>query len=320
MEKMGVPIAEVLVVARQLVAAQGVAVHVVLAVPVELAGGRVDGELDVATRLEPRRLNGLDDELERLLVGLQVRGEAALVADGGVEPAALAHALQGVEDLDAHAEALGEGGRAHGHDHELLEVHVVVRVLAAVEDVHHRHGQHVGGGAAEVAVEREAALVRRRVGVGEGDGQDGVGAQPALVLRAVQLDHRAVHRTLVEGVLAGEAIGDLAVDVLHRLEDALTAVPALAVSELVGLVDAGAGARGHGRAAVGSRGEEDLRFEGRVTARVQDLASVNADDFAHAADPKVMAAPRHHWRVISWPRCHLHRRFPGGRSRCCRTH
>ena len=41
-------------------------------------------------------------------------------------------------------------------DHELLEVHVVVRVRPAVQDVHHRHGEHVRDRAAEVAVEREA--------------------------------------------------------------------------------------------------------------------------------------------------------------------
>ena len=60
--------------------------------------------------------------------------------------------------------AFAEGRRADGHDHELLEVDVVVGVLAAVEDVHHRHGQDLGVGAAEVAVERQADRRRRRRG------------------------------------------------------------------------------------------------------------------------------------------------------------
>ena len=70
--------------------------------------------------------------------------------------------LRRVEDLGAHPQALREGGRAHRHDHELLEVDLVVGVRAAVEHVHHRHGQHVRGLAAEVAPERLAAPRRRR--------------------------------------------------------------------------------------------------------------------------------------------------------------
>ena len=45
-------------------------------------------------------------------VDWQVRGETALVADGGVVAGVLQHLLQGVEDLDAVAQALGEGRRA----------------------------------------------------------------------------------------------------------------------------------------------------------------------------------------------------------------
>ena len=48
----------------------------------------------------------------------------------------------------------GEVRRAEGGDHEFLEVHRVVGMRAAVDDVHHRDGQGDGAGAAEVAVER----------------------------------------------------------------------------------------------------------------------------------------------------------------------
>ena len=56
-------------------------------------------------------LDGLEDDLEGLLVGAEVGGEAALVADGGGEPLALQDALEGVEDLGAHAQRLGETWR-----------------------------------------------------------------------------------------------------------------------------------------------------------------------------------------------------------------
>ena len=46
--------------------------------------------------------------------------------------------------------------RAARHDHELLEVHLVVGVRATVEHVHHRHRQHPRRLAAEVAPQRAA--------------------------------------------------------------------------------------------------------------------------------------------------------------------
>ena len=68
----------------------------------------------------------------------------------------------------------------------------VVGMRAAVEDVHHRHGQHAGvrrrpgSGRAACCCDRP-----RRARGGHRNGQNGVGAQPALVGRAVERDHRA---------------------------------------------------------------------------------------------------------------------------------
>ena len=84
---------------------------------------------------------------------------------------------------------------------------------AAVEDVHHRHRQHVRGLAAEVAPQRQALLGRRRARGGQRHAEDRVGAEARLVVGAVELDQRAVERRLVERVEAGDRLGDLAVDV-----------------------------------------------------------------------------------------------------------
>ena len=104
--------------------------------------------------------------------------------------------LQMVEHLGAHPQRLGEGARADGHDHELLEVDAVVGVGAAVEHVHHRHGQHVRGLAAEVAPQRQPLLGGRGVRRGERHGEDRVGAEPRLVRRPVELDQQPVERRL----------------------------------------------------------------------------------------------------------------------------
>ena len=79
--------------------------------------------------------------LQRLFVAPRFGSEAAFVADAGSQAAILQDLLERVVDLGAHAQTLGERGRAYRHDHELLQVDVVVRVHAAVEDVHHRHRQ-----------------------------------------------------------------------------------------------------------------------------------------------------------------------------------
>ena len=83
---------------------------------------------------------------------------------------------------------------------------------------------------------------------------------------------------LVEGVACRCSSGAIVVvDVLDGLEDALAEVALLvAVAQLDGLVGAGAGARGDGGAADGAVGEDDVDFDGRVAAAVEDLAGVES--------------------------------------------
>ena len=138
------------------------------------------------------------------LVG-QVRGEAALVADGGGEAAVVEHRLEHVVGLGAPAQRLRPARCADGHHHELLEVDRVVGVDAAVDDVHHRHGQHVGVGAADVAVQRQLQLVGGRPGDGEAGAEDGVGAEAGLVVGAVEVEQGLVDEPLVERLAARAA-------------------------------------------------------------------------------------------------------------------
>ena len=61
-------------------------------------------------------------------------------------------------------------------------------MYAAIDDVHHRNRQRAGRGAADIAVERLRCGLRRGLGDGERDAEDGIGAEPGLVGRAVELD------------------------------------------------------------------------------------------------------------------------------------
>ncbi len=264
----------------------------VAAVLVELGHGRVERDRHLVAGHEAGRPDAAHQRLERLLVGLEVGREAALVADGGGMALLVQGGLEVVEDLGAHPQRLGEGARADGDDHELLEVDRVVGVGAAVEHVHHRDRQHVGGLAAQVAPQRQALLGRRGVGGGQGHGQERVGAQAGLVRRAVERDQHPVQRGLAGGVLAADGGGDLAVDVVDRLAHPLAHPVRAAVAQLGGLELARRGAGGHRRPAPRPGLQAELDLDGRIAAAVEDLAGMHVLDLAHVGGESPSRQPR----------------------------
>ena len=174
-----------------------------------------------------------------------------------------------MKHLGTAAQGLPEGGGGDRHNHELLDLHIVGGVGAAVEDVHHRHGQLLGVDAADIAVQAGAQALGRRLGAGQGRAQDGVGTQAGLVGGAVQVDQGLVDGGLIQDIHADQALGDLGVDVLHSLFHALAVVAALvAVPQLAGLIDAGGSAGGHGGAAHSAVLQIDLHFHSGVAPAV----------------------------------------------------
>ena len=57
----------------------------------------------------------------------------------------------------------------------------------------------------------------------------------------------------------------------------------VSIAEFDGFVLAGGGTAGNGGAAFGSGFEEDVGFDGGITAGVQDFACVDRDDLGHVA-------------------------------------
>ena len=186
-------------------------------------------------------------------------------------------------DLGALAQCLAEGRGADRRDHELLDVDVGVGVRPTVEDVHHRHREHVGVGAADVAVERQAGGVGRGASDGQRDAEDRVGAEVRLVGRAVEVDHRLVDEALVVGLHAFERRADLGQDTVDGAEDALAEVAVAAVAQLDRLERSGGGATGHGGPGEDSVVELDLDLDSGVAARVEDLACSDGFDCCHDA-------------------------------------
>ena len=154
-----------------------------------------------------------------------------------------------VEDLGAGTERVAESLDADRHDHELLEIGRVLGMLAAVEDVEHRHGQDPRPGPAEVAVERQLMGIRCGMGACQRHAQEGIGTQPALVRRAVELEEHPVDAGLVSRVVADEGWPDRLADVDDGPQDTLAAIATLVpVAQLDRLVGAGRGSGRDGRA------------------------------------------------------------------------
>jgi hypothetical protein len=142
-------------------------------------------------------------------------------------------------------------------------------VDAAVDDVHHRRRQDARRGPADIAIELQVGGFGRRLGDRQRNAEDRVGAEPRLVGRAVEGDHRLVDLDLLLGLEAADGVENVAGDRFDRLLDALAAVAALvAVAQLDRLVGAGRGARRHGGAAHRAVFEHDVDLDGRVAAAV----------------------------------------------------
>src|SRR5208337_1442944 len=120
---------------------------------------------------------------------------------------------------------------------------------------------------------------------GHGDGQDGVGTEPGFGGRAIEVDQIVVESALVSGVGTGDRFGDLGIDVGDGFEDALAKVLGLiAIAKFKGFVLAGGRARRNNGAAKSAGLKKDVGLDGRIAARVKDLAGVNVGDFSRHID------------------------------------
>ena len=239
-----------------------------------LAGGSIHGQHKIPAGQVAGLLDSLEDILNGLLVAGKVGCKAALVTHGGGQTLGFQQRLQGVEHLGAPAQTLLEAGRTGGHDHELLHVHGVGRMRAAVQDVHHGHGQLVAGHAAQEAVQGHIQRDGRRAGRRDGNRQNGVCTEVGLILGAVGLQHSGVYGVDVGGIHAGENLVDGGVDVLNSLADALAAEAALvAVAQLQSLKFTGGRTAGGSAAANRAVGQPYLCLDGGVAAGVDDLAA-----------------------------------------------
>ncbi len=140
-------------------------------------------------------------------------------------------------------------------------------------------------GTAEVAIQRQSDRLGRGMRHRQAHAEQRVRPELRLVRGPVEVDEQPIEADLVDGVDADQLRPKRLVDVTDRGEDPLAAVASfVAVAQLDGLVRTGRGAgRDHG----GSHRpvlEEDVDLDGRIPARVEDLASDHIlDQGGHAS-------------------------------------
>ncbi len=114
---------------------------------------------------------------------------------------------------------------------------------AAVDDIHHGHGQNFGVDPAEVLVQGQAEELSRRAGNGHGRAEHGVGPQAGFVVGVVKVKKGVVHMHLAQGIKAEQSVGDFSSHVFHSFFHTLAVVAFfVAVAQLKGFAAAGGGA------------------------------------------------------------------------------
>ncbi|EXI73875.1 MAG: hypothetical protein AW07_02011 [Candidatus Accumulibacter sp. SK-11] len=248
-------------------------------VPVQFRGGAVEADQHVVARTVAGILDRLHDQLQRLGMIAEVGSEAALVADGGREALLVQQLLQCVEDLGTAAQRFTERPLADRENHELLEIEAVVGVFTAVDDVHHRHRHLHRPRAAKVTVKRQTGLLGRRLGNRHRNREHRVRPEARLVFGAIEVNQRLVDERLFLGVETDDRLGNLGVDVLDRLQDALAEIAGgVTVTQLDRLARPGRRARRDRGPAHHPRLEEDVAFDGWVATRIQHFAGDDIND------------------------------------------
>ena len=190
--------------------------------------------------------------------------------------------LQGVIDLRAPTQRLSERGCANRHDHELLEIHVVVCVLAAVQDVHHRRGQHVSVCAANILVKRKLCGLCSSLGNSQRSTKNGVCAEIALVFGAVKLKHDCIDTALIVGFHTDKSIGNFFVDVSNSLQRALAQVTlGIAIAKLHCFKSTGGCTGRNSGTTCCIIVENNLYLYRGVATGVKDLTTEHIDDGTH---------------------------------------
>ena len=106
-----------------------------------------------------------------------------------------------MENFRTTANGFRKVSRANGQNHKFLDIDIIVGMLTAIDDIHHRHGHAVAPGAAiqlrKVFIQGQALGLGCGLGEGQRHSQNRVGAELGFIFSTVQVKHLAVQGPLV---------------------------------------------------------------------------------------------------------------------------
>ena len=242
---------------------------------IPLRGCRIHGDHKILSGTVARYLNGFHNAAEGIFVLFQHGSIATLVTyAGNGNLSILQDFLQAVEHLCAPAHSFFHAGGRYGDDHKFLNVHIIAGMGTAVKNVHHRYRHHFGVGSADIAIQADTLGLCSGLGAGQGNAQDGIGTQAALVCRAVQPDQYFIDPGLIGYIHTSQCRGDLPGNSLHSLGNTLTQIPAgISIPELVGFKDArGSAGRDRG-SAYHPIFQDHFHLHGRISPGIQNFSS-----------------------------------------------
>ena len=190
-----------------------------------------------------------------------------------------------MENLRSGAQPLGEGRGSDRQYHKLLDIHVIVGVLTAINDIHHWHGHAEISRAVNVCnmlIQRHLTRLGRRLGRGQGDCQNGIGTELGFVISTIGINHGRIQVALGGGVRPHQEVLDGAIDMAHCVQHALTHVTgAVTVAQFQRLTRSGGSAGGGAGRTDLTRTQGDFRHDGGIAARIHDLEGLYVGDITH---------------------------------------
>ena len=121
-----------------------------------------------------------------------------------------------MKDFSAVSKRLPKTRRSGGLDHEFLNIHVIVGMLATINDIHHGDWQRkliFAVDLAQVCEKWHSCLGGGGFCCRQRDGQNGIRAQHRFVFCAVKVEHRLIQTRLVADFEAPKGLLNLSIDV-----------------------------------------------------------------------------------------------------------
>ena len=187
-----------------------------------------------------------------------------------------------MENLGAHTQRLSKAGSTHRHHHKFLNIHVVVCVLAAVENIHHRYRQSLGIHTANITIQRHTQACSRSLSHRQRSTENGISAQFTLIRSTIQLQQQLVNSHLIKSQLADQSRCDDLTHILHSLAYTLAQETVLVtVTQFHCLVYAGRCTGRHSGTPQRAILQHYLYFYSRIAAAIQNLSCVYINNAGH---------------------------------------